>query len=60
VLEEAGNTEIALPDGFEMLERRDYGETQMVLLRGVSHQALSLPIQTRRHPGRPLAVRDPS
>lgn len=33
VLEEGGDTEIALPDGFEMLERRDYGETQVLLLR---------------------------
>ena len=33
VLEEAGDIEIALPEGFEMLERRDYGETQVLLLR---------------------------
>ena len=33
MLEEAGDVEIALPEGFEMLERRDYGETQVLLLK---------------------------
>ena len=33
VLEEALDAEIALPHGFEELERRAYGETQVVVLR---------------------------
>ena len=33
VLEEAADTEIGAPEGFETLERRAYGETQVVLLR---------------------------
>lgn len=33
VLEEALDAEIALPEGFEQVERRDYGETQVVVLR---------------------------
>jgi 16S rRNA (guanine966-N2)-methyltransferase len=33
VLEEAEGVEIALPEGFETLERRDYGETQVLILR---------------------------
>ncbi len=33
VLEEAGDVEIALPEAFETLERRVYGETQVVVLR---------------------------
>jgi len=33
VLEEAGDSELALPDGFEELERRAYGETQVAVLR---------------------------
>ncbi|PTM39069.1 16S rRNA (guanine(966)-N(2))-methyltransferase RsmD [Bosea sp. 124] len=33
VLEEAGDVEIALPAGFQTLERRTYGETQVILLR---------------------------
>lgn len=33
VLEEALDAEIALPEGFEQVERRDYGETQLVVLR---------------------------
>lgn len=33
VLEEAAGVEIALPGEFEELERRDYGETQVVILR---------------------------
>ncbi|WP_420103047.1 16S rRNA (guanine(966)-N(2))-methyltransferase RsmD [Bosea sp. (in: a-proteobacteria)] len=33
VLEEAGDAQIALPEGFEELERRGYGETQVLLLR---------------------------
>ena len=33
VLEEALDAEIALPEGFDELERRDYGETQVVMLR---------------------------
>ena len=33
VLEEAADGEIALPDGFEELERRAYGETQVLILR---------------------------
>ena len=33
VLEEAAGVEIAVPEGFAMVERRDYGETQVVLLR---------------------------
>ena len=35
VLEEAGDAEIALPVGFEMLERRAYGETQALLLKAL-------------------------
>ncbi|KFC75318.1 putative methyltransferase [Bosea sp. LC85] len=33
VLEEAAGVEIALPGEFEELERRDYGETQVLILR---------------------------
>ena len=33
VLEEAAGVEIALPGDFEELERRDYGETQVLILR---------------------------
>ena len=33
VLEEAGDIDITLPGGFELLERREYGETQVLLLR---------------------------
>ena len=33
VLEEAGDAQIALPEGFEELERRGYGETQVMMLR---------------------------
>ncbi|POR49609.1 16S rRNA (guanine(966)-N(2))-methyltransferase RsmD [Bosea psychrotolerans] len=33
VLEEAAGVEIAVPEGFAVVERRDYGETQVVLLR---------------------------
>lgn len=33
VLEEAAGVEIALPEGFEELERREYGETQVMMLR---------------------------
>ncbi|HEV7260055.1 MAG TPA: 16S rRNA (guanine(966)-N(2))-methyltransferase RsmD [Bosea sp. (in: a-proteobacteria)] len=33
VLEEAADVEIVLPKGFEELERRAYGETQVILLR---------------------------
>lgn len=33
VLEEAADVEIALPEGFEAIERRTYGETQVVMLR---------------------------
>ena len=33
VLEEAADAEISLPAGFEELERRSYGETQVLLLR---------------------------
>ncbi|MDR6871223.1 16S rRNA (guanine966-N2)-methyltransferase [Bosea sp. BE125] len=33
VLEEAAGVEIAVPEGFTVVERRDYGETQVVLLR---------------------------
>lgn len=33
VLEEAADAEVALPDGFAELERRGYGETQVVVLR---------------------------
>lgn len=33
VLEEAADAEIALPEGFEELERRAYGETQVLVLR---------------------------
>lgn len=35
LLEEASDAEIALPAGFEELERRTYGETQVVFLRAV-------------------------
>lgn len=35
VLEEALDAEIALPEGFEELERREYGETQVAVLRGI-------------------------
>lgn len=33
VLEEAGDAEITLPAAFETLERRSYGETQVIVLR---------------------------
>ncbi len=33
ILEEAADAEIALPEGFETLERREYGETQVLVLR---------------------------
>lgn len=33
VLEEAAGVEVALPEGFEVLERREYGETQVVMAR---------------------------
>ncbi len=33
VLEEAGDVEVALPEGFTLLERREYGETQVLVLR---------------------------
>ncbi|MGX5735501.1 16S rRNA (guanine(966)-N(2))-methyltransferase RsmD [Bosea thiooxidans] len=33
VLEEAADAEITLPEGFEELERRSYGETQVAILR---------------------------
>lgn len=33
VLEEAADAEVALPEGFELLERREYGETQVLILR---------------------------
>jgi 16S rRNA (guanine966-N2)-methyltransferase len=33
VLEEAAGVAVALPEGFEVLEQRAYGETQVVLLR---------------------------
>lgn len=33
VLEETLDAEIALPEGFDELERRQYGETQLVMLR---------------------------
>ena len=35
VLEEAADAQITLPDGFEELDRRDYGETQVRILRVV-------------------------
>ncbi|KRE18059.1 16S rRNA (guanine(966)-N(2))-methyltransferase RsmD [Bosea sp. Root381] len=35
ILEEAADAEITLPDGFEELERRAYGETVVVVLRVV-------------------------
>ena len=34
VLEEAADAELALPEGFVELERRAYGETQVLILRG--------------------------
>lgn len=33
VFEEAADVGLVLPDGFELLERRDYGETQVLILR---------------------------
>lgn len=33
LLEEAADAEIALPDGFDEIDRRDYGETQVRFLR---------------------------
>ena len=33
VLEEAADAAISLPEGFEELERRSYGETQVIVLR---------------------------
>lgn len=36
VLEEAGDVDFALPEGFETLERRGYGETQVLILRAAS------------------------
>lgn len=35
VLEEAAGVTVALPEGFAELERRDYGDTQVVILRAV-------------------------
>ena len=35
LFEEAAGAEIALPEGFEELDRRDYGETQVQFLRAV-------------------------
>jgi 16S rRNA (guanine966-N2)-methyltransferase len=33
VVEEAADAGFAAPDGFEELERRDYGDTQVTILR---------------------------
>ena len=33
VVEEAADAGFAAPDGFEEIERRDYGDTQVVFLR---------------------------
>lgn len=33
VLEEAADAEVAAPESFELLEKREYGETQVLLLR---------------------------
>jgi 16S rRNA (guanine966-N2)-methyltransferase len=33
IVEEAQDAEIALPEGFEEIERRDYGETKVVFGR---------------------------
>lgn len=33
VFEESAEAEVAIPDGFETLEKRDYGDTQILLLR---------------------------
>lgn len=33
VLEEAADAEVTVPEGFALLERRDYGETQVLILR---------------------------
>jgi 16S rRNA (guanine966-N2)-methyltransferase len=34
VVEEAADTEVALPEGFEVLERREAGESQIIIARG--------------------------
>jgi 16S rRNA (guanine966-N2)-methyltransferase len=33
VLEEAADAEVSVPESFELLERREYGETQVLILR---------------------------
>jgi len=33
VVEEAVDSKFAPPDGFEEIERRDYGDTQLIFLR---------------------------
>ena len=33
IVEEAQDVEVKLPDGFEEIERRDYGETKVVFGR---------------------------
>lgn len=33
VFEESAEAEVAIPDGFETLEKRDYGDTQILILR---------------------------
>jgi 16S rRNA (guanine966-N2)-methyltransferase len=43
VVEEAQGIEVALPPGFEELERRDYGETQVVFGTYAGRQASELP-----------------
>lgn len=39
VVEEAAKAKITLPDGFETLDTRVYGDTQVVFLRHVAHRA---------------------
>jgi len=41
VVEEAAGAEIPTPESFERLERRDYGDTQIVLIRFVGTQEAS-------------------
>ena len=52
VLEEAAGAEIAMPEGFEVIEQRDYGSTQIVfaIRKGVNVDRSSATLRSR-HPG---------
>jgi 16S rRNA (guanine966-N2)-methyltransferase len=39
VVEEAADADFSAPDGFEEIERRDYGDTQVVFLKPVPPSA---------------------